>query len=71
MKTRKLITFLDLIETIILPTIVFFQFQMAYIDPNFKYYWIYTLMGVMVFSVISMPFMIASLIYYNRHKKKY
>jgi uncharacterized membrane protein len=70
MKARKLITFLDLIDTIILPTIVFFQFQMSYIDLSLRYFWIYSLMAIMVFSVISMPFVIITFIYYNRHRKK-
>lgn len=70
MKARKLITILDLLDTIILPTIVFFQFQMSYIDPHLKYLWIYCLMFFMVFSVISIPFFVAIFIHYNRHSKK-
>jgi hypothetical protein len=66
LRIRKLITLSDLMETIVLPVIVFTQFQFTRMLYKAEYVWVYLLMFSVNFYVLSLPFIITFVVYKYR-----
>lgn len=56
MKIRFIISFSDLLESIIIPTSLFAMFQLAYITWQPRYVWIYAFMYIIVMLLFLFPF---------------
>ncbi len=69
LRLRKLITFSDLLQSMILPIIVYGNFQLLRVHYRMDILWIYLFTTVLFFAVLFIPFFIITYVNIHRHNE--
>lgn len=69
LRVRALITFSDLVETMIVPVMVFAHFQLSIVYYRADVLWMYVMTMAMVFVILFIPFFVIAHVHINRHNK--
>ena len=69
LRVRALITISDLVETMIIPIMVFAHFQFSIVYYRLDIIWIYAMAMGMVFLILFIPFLMIAHTFMNQHNK--
>ncbi len=69
LRVRVLITFSDMLETMILPVVVYGNMQLFIVHYRMEIMWMYVLTSGMIFFILFTPFFIIAYVHLNRHRQ--